>query len=361
MAAIVCELCGSNDIQKQDGVYVCQHCGTKYTVEEAKKLLGTVRIDRTEKVDSLFTLARRAKANSNAEDAEKYYDLIRQELPQNWEANFYAVYFKATNCKIADIASAAKSVSNCIHSTFILIQDSSLDDNDRISAVSDVCAYSYVISDMLYSAADSYYYSIDDSIRIQYSDEHKQRIDAAADIKKVVCDELCSVFESDKAVFTTVGFNYIKERIKKIYHPDRYIQAIRRYEPDFVDQDAEKKEAQYQQLSNELNNLLKNIEKTEKQIERSSSGCYVATAVYGSYDCPEVWTLRRYRDDTLASSWYGRSFIRLYYSISPTFVKWFGSTKWFKQLWKSPLDRMVKKLNSQGIPGTPYKDISFDN
>lgn len=25
-------------------------------------------------------------------------------------------------------------------------------------------------------------------------------------------------------------------------------------------------------------------------------GCYVATCVYGSYDCPEVWTLRRFRD-----------------------------------------------------------------
>ncbi len=41
-------------------------------------------------------------------------------------------------------------------------------------------------------------------------------------------------------------------------------------------------------------------------------GCYVATAVYGSYDCPEVWTLRRYRDNTLAETWYGRVFIKLY-------------------------------------------------
>ena len=34
----------------------------------------------------------------------------------------------------------------------------------------------------------------------------------------------------------------------------------------------------------------------------ASGGCYVATAVYGSYDCPEVWTLRRYRDLYLAKS-----------------------------------------------------------
>ena len=49
----------------------------------------------------------------------------------------------------------------------------------------------------------------------------------------------------------------------------------------------------------------------------TNNGCYVATAVYGSYDCPQVWTLRRYRDYTLAETWYGRAFIRTYYAISP--------------------------------------------
>ena len=85
-------------------------------------------------------------------------------------------------------------------------------------------------------------------------------------------------------------------------------------------------------------------------------GCYVATAIYGSYDCPQVWTLRRYRDDTLGATWYGRMFIRTYYAISPTFVKWFGSTQWFKQLWKPTLDRMVENLNSKGVEDTPYND-----
>lgn len=84
-------------------------------------------------------------------------------------------------------------------------------------------------------------------------------------------------------------------------------------------------------------------------------GCYVATCVYGSYDCPEVWTLRRYRDNTLASTWYGRAFIRTYYAISPTLVKWFGKTKWFKKLWKGKLDKMVKKLQDNGVENTPMK------
>ena len=54
MTKIVCELCGSNDVIKQDGFYVCQHCGTKYSIEEAKKLIGTVRIDRQEESKNLL-------------------------------------------------------------------------------------------------------------------------------------------------------------------------------------------------------------------------------------------------------------------------------------------------------------------
>lgn len=90
-----------------------------------------------------------------------------------------------------------------------------------------------------------------------------------------------------------------------------------------------------------------------------SSGCYVATAVYGSYDCPQVWTLRRYRDYTLAETWYGRAFIKTYYAISPTLVKWFGHTAWFKNMWKGKLDRMVAKLQANGVESTPYKDRNW--
>ncbi len=86
------------------------------------------------------------------------------------------------------------------------------------------------------------------------------------------------------------------------------------------------------------------------------TGCYIATAVYGSYDCPQVWTLRRFRDNTLANAWYGRAFIRTYYAISPALVKWFGRTTWFKNMWRGKLDKMVETLQKQGVESTPYQD-----
>ena len=92
------------------------------------------------------------------------------------------------------------------------------------------------------------------------------------------------------------------------------------------------------------------------QTAPKGSGCYVATCVYGSYDCPEVWTLRRYRDNTLSETWYGRLFIKTYYAISPTLVKWFGDTIWFKKLFKDHLDKIVLRLQDKGFKNTPYID-----
>lgn len=88
----------------------------------------------------------------------------------------------------------------------------------------------------------------------------------------------------------------------------------------------------------------------------NSGGCYVATAIYGSYDCPEVWTLRRYRDNVLKKNVFGRAFVCLYYAVSPTIVKWFGKEKWFNSLFKNRLDRFVRKLNFNGIDNSPYRD-----
>lgn len=86
-------------------------------------------------------------------------------------------------------------------------------------------------------------------------------------------------------------------------------------------------------------------------------GCYIATAVYGSYDCPEVWTLRRFRDYRLKQTVPGRAFVRCYYAVSPTLVKWFGGVDWLKRLTRHPLDRLVTNLKTEGMEDTPYNDL----
>lgn len=115
----------------------------------------------------------------------------------------------------------------------------------------------------------------------------------------------------------------------------------------------------YKNIREELEKTKQEIIDKHEQESKAKKGCYVATCVYGSYDCPEVWTLRRYRDYSLANTLLGRIFIKIYYFTSPTIVKLFGNTKLFKNIIKKKLDKMVKKLNADGYYDTPYDDIKW--
>lgn len=42
MKKMVCEICESKKIKKENGVFICQNCGTEYSLEEAKNLLTEI-------------------------------------------------------------------------------------------------------------------------------------------------------------------------------------------------------------------------------------------------------------------------------------------------------------------------------
>ena len=104
------------------------------------------------------------------------------------------------------------------------------------------------------------------------------------------------------------------------------------------------------QRKKQWNNTTKSLKSTGRALKKGwkkgKKGCYVATCVYGSYDCPEVWTLRRFRDDTLDNSFVGKGFISLYYALSPILVELFGNSNVVKKHWKKMLDPFVSYLVS---------------
>jgi len=88
MKALVCELCGSNEVVKQDGYFACQHCKTKYSLEEAKKMVleGTVRVDSVGNVDNLLELAENSLISENLQEAENYSNRILEIESKNSKA-----------------------------------------------------------------------------------------------------------------------------------------------------------------------------------------------------------------------------------------------------------------------------------
>lgn len=59
----------------------------------------------------------------------------------------------------------------------------------------------------------------------------------------------------------------------------------------------------------------------DQKDNKGNSGCYIATAVYGSYECNEVFALRRFRDESLSKTAFGRAFIKIYYKLSPALAQ----------------------------------------
>lgn len=49
----------------------------------------------------------------------------------------------------------------------------------------------------------------------------------------------------------------------------------------------------------------------------AKDGCFIATAVYGNYNAPEVLELRAFRDIFLRRYYIGKKFIKVYYQYSP--------------------------------------------
>ena len=88
MQAIVCELCGGNQLIKDNGYFVCQHCGTKYTLEEAKKIMlsGTVKIDNSGSLNNFLVMSRNAYASKNYTEAMDYSNKVLEIESNNSEA-----------------------------------------------------------------------------------------------------------------------------------------------------------------------------------------------------------------------------------------------------------------------------------
>lgn len=145
MKQLVCEMCGGKELVKQDGIFVCQSCSTKYSVEEAKKMMVT--IDNSGKVENALKSARRAMENKSYEQAEKFYNIVLEEEPENWEATFYSVYSKVNKPGLTAL-NAEDSIKNCLGTVLKDIKkiDNVTKQNEAIKQIhADLCCFENIL------------------------------------------------------------------------------------------------------------------------------------------------------------------------------------------------------------------------
>ena len=268
-------------------------------MEDAKKMMiegtvdvkGTVKVDTSGELENLYQIARRAKDDNNGENAAKYYDMILLKDPTSWEASFYVVYFKALECKIAQIRSAAISVSNCEKNVLMLIRDN-VPEDEQADAVKEVMLRSLLIANMLANGAKSHYDEISPDIKNDYIQEYVNNVCAARDIMYTCGTQIDSIFQENTEIgklaadawksgieIHTRVLSYFADKSANEEIIMSYVKKIGKYDSEYTENYINSKQKKI--LEDELAILKEDLIKTEKDSPMSKSDMAIRSIVMG--------------------------------------------------------------------------------
>lgn len=160
-------MCGSTDLVKQDGVFVCQSCGCKYSIEEAKKMMiegtvevtGTVKVDNSATIANYIELAESALKGANGQSVLEYTNKALEVDPQNSRAwilqmQAFEKIAQLQNPRTSEVITAGKnavqfakaeekeSIEKQVYSyylkyarTLLMVATNELNDNQRVRDV----------------------------------------------------------------------------------------------------------------------------------------------------------------------------------------------------------------------------------
>ena len=119
---------------------------------------------------------------------------------------------------------------------------------------------------------------------------------------------------------TNLGLKEAKDLVD--YAPQPIKTNVSKDEADSIKFQLEQRDATVELVKSSIQIVKSANDYVYKQIPQKKSGCFIATACYGSYDCTQVLTFRHFRDEYLSQTIAGRMFIRTYYALSPSIAKW---------------------------------------
>lgn len=132
---LTCEMCGGTDLIKQDGVFVCQACGMKYSVEDAKKMMiegtvevqGVVAVKNTAQLENLLRLAQSSYESKNYAQAEEFCNQVIAMDSANYEA--WKIKGEAINFQITGTNDRITEVYNCIMTSYKVLDEAGKDEH----------------------------------------------------------------------------------------------------------------------------------------------------------------------------------------------------------------------------------------
>lgn len=443
MKQLTCEMCGGVDLLKKEGMFVCQNCQTKYSVEEAKKMMiegtvqvtGSVSVANAGTIENFLQIAQNAYDSDNKKEAENYCNKVIEIDFQNYQAWLLKGksagwqttignnrFSEVINCFSKAIENTQKDkleevkqeVSNEIHRLSIALINLACshfadnpDNSTNAKSIIDVSNIIKNTSELLFKKcnivqkeieneiAKIIHTTVDKTFTISYkiykldNDGHPSEYafdtfvskcqnfiellkisidlsnkDTKEDLKRyellIVISEICKKAKSYEKHFTNNGSSWaVKYEVS--YSLKKSLGDTSRESAKKILEIDENYQSEFFDIKKDLEGRKEAVLKGTLKEASKDSACYIATAVYGSYNCPQVWTLRRFRDYSLAKNFFGKLFIKFYYVVSPVLVKYFGKTKIFNIFCKNILDKITAYLQKQGFSKLPYNDNNINS
>lgn len=251
MQAIKCELCGSNHLIKKDGFFQCEHCGTKYTLEEAKKLIvsGTVEVvtGNAEKerllnnAESFLTFERKDKAeevflqitNEFPDDYRGWLGLLKCKCRNEmWYGSYESTLsdFKKLFLELCDIAAIIKKLNPSVDQEIAAYIDKFLEEHLE-TPLYPGAIYVEILKNNFNKLEGLKKYFLEKHEKVLAFDRIRYDLEAQQDLKLQVYDEIAQtskiIYNSNEEYRPTGDYDnrYItcNKSIECLYYYENYI------------------------------------------------------------------------------------------------------------------------------------------
>lgn len=360
MVSVKCTSCGGEiqlDDKKESGF--CLHCGTKVVFMEA---VQKVELVNGPKIDNFMKIAKVAFEDGNNTEAVDYFNKVLEIDSDNWEAIYYKGLAKAWQGTLADIclSDATRGAERALELYIVrdnptqeesdVIRNKFAVDIDKvITAVFDHSVNHYKEFSELQSSTTEYW------DRLEYCSLASNYCISLITDDMVKNNEIYKknkiTFMKDQILFLIEKCEWRKYKGDSVWNGSDYVDTYG--DVWLMDSPRQIAIAKYDEYvaeiqKNDPNYQSPTIKRTGYSRGTGTTGgaCYIATAVYGSYEAPEVMVLRKFRDEVLTQSFLGRIFIKTYYALSPPFANWLKGAKRINRMVKILLDKMVEKLQN---------------
>lgn len=316
----------------------CKHCGSVLDEQLTQNTqLQAKPTKNDEQFENIFNLANTAAESGNYQEAYNYYNKILEVDPDNYKAWYGKAISAGWQSTLANlrIVETVKGIEIAIEKA-----PDEGKDNLKILAAANLTSlaiaihklalenfmnyltlYNFYESHIEFSSILEFLVSILD-IASNYNPDDKNILE---NIITLTSQRIVSYWDETKSQLQQ-SYN---DRILLTNEDYKYQEAIYN--------DAERKILETERKILHIDPHYKATYPTKK----TSAGCFIATAIYGSYDSPEVLILRSFRDNFLNKSIFGRLFIKYYYFISPPISHWLKSQEKIKNFMKFLFDKII--------------------